>query len=180
MKRITSIFLVILLLFNALGFYGLLVGLQYQKQQRLLLSFDNGSYDQELTTLIKIPLAVPYATEQHEYQRVNGGFEHQGEYYKLIKQKLSQDTLYVICMKDQDSKKINRALKDYAKTLTDKPVNGKHSSKVAVHFLKDYYVTAFSLGSLTEGWKRLVLMPSGNTHLFSSYHCSIAHPPNRI
>ena len=34
------------------------------------------------------------------YERVNGEFEHNGEFFKLVKQKLENDTLNIVCIKD--------------------------------------------------------------------------------
>ncbi|MBT1704772.1 hypothetical protein [Chryseosolibacter indicus] len=180
MKRIVSILLILLLLFNGLGFYGLIIGLQYRHQQNLLQSFDNGSYDKHLTTLIKIPIAIPYAGEQQSYQRVDGSFEHRGEFYKLIKQKLSHDTLYVVCIKDKNTKRINHALKDYAKTLTDNnPSQHKHGGKLSINFLKDYCTTTFTIRPAADAWMRTVSNFLTTGSLIPSYFCSIVHPPER-
>ncbi len=60
LKRIISIFLVFLLLFNTLGFYGLLQGLRYKSTLDLVTRLDNHRYSEDETILLKIPVAVPY------------------------------------------------------------------------------------------------------------------------
>jgi hypothetical protein len=44
------------------------------------------------TILLKIPVAVPYQIDSEGYERVDGEFEHQGEFYRLVKQKYQNDT----------------------------------------------------------------------------------------
>lgn len=172
--------LAILLLFNMLGFYGLLMGLQYQNHLNLIYSLDQGSYDHSQTTLLKIPIIVPYAADQQEYQRVNGEFEHRGEFYKLVKQRLSQDTLYIICIRDHGSKKIDLALKDYARTFTDNPLHNKHHGKISVNFLKDYYLPGFAIKPVSDGWVLQVHTSSLDKPALISFISSIVHPPERI
>ena len=61
-----------------------------------------------------------------------------GEFYRLVKQKYQNDTLFIVCIKDQASKRIQQAVTDYAKTFTDKPIDTKHNGKANFNFVKDY------------------------------------------
>ncbi|HEX6890362.1 MAG TPA: hypothetical protein VF141_06710, partial [Chryseolinea sp.] len=128
MKKIIAIFLVLLLLFNALGFYGLFIGLRYKNEIDLVQRLDNDQYLEEQTVTLKVPMTLPYHLDS-EYERVDGEIEHDGEFYRLVKQKLQKDTLYIVCIKDQGSKRIKQALADYVKTFTDKPADAKHAGK---------------------------------------------------
>lgn len=87
---------------------------------------------------LKIPLALPYSFGQQNYERVDGKFNYEGEVYRLVKQKLYNDTLYIVCVKDKKGTVIKDAIEDLASTLTDKPINSKSSSKTANIFLKDF------------------------------------------
>lgn len=157
MKKLAAIWLAILILFNTLGFYGVLVGLRYKAKQDLVQRLDQDRYRQEETITLKVPLSVPYYIDDDSYERVNGEIEHQGEFYRLVKQKLVRDTLYVVCIKDGKSKQIKKALADYVKTFTDKPVDSKHRGKTPVSFLKDYIPSYFSISRETEGWNNSVI-----------------------
>ncbi len=61
-----------------------------------------------------------------------------GEFYRLVKQKYQNDTLFMVCIKDHASKRIEQAVTDYVKTFTDKPIDTKHSGKVNTNFIKDF------------------------------------------
>ena len=147
LKRIISIFLVFLLFLNILGFYGLLQGLRYKTTLELVQRLDNDRYSTEETILLKIPVAVPYQIDSEDYERVDGEFEHQGEFYRLVKQKYQNDTLFMVCIKDHTSKRIEQALTDYVKTFTDKPIDAKHSGKVATNLVKDYLPSCVSINT---------------------------------
>ena len=151
LKRIISIFLVFLLLFNMLGFYGLLQGLRYKSTLDLVTRLDNHRYSEDETILLKIPVAVPYQIDSEGYERVDGEFEHQGEFYRLVKQKYQNDTLFMVCIKDHASKRIEQALTDYVKTFTDKPVDRQHTGKNFMSFIKDFLLTSIKISTTSKG-----------------------------
>jgi hypothetical protein len=76
--------------------------------------------------------------------------------YRLVKQKLNRDTLFIVCVKDAHSKKINQALTDYVKTFADQPINSKQQSKLIQSFIKDYLLTGTVVESQSSGWIKQV------------------------
>ncbi len=170
---------IFLLLFNVLGYYGLFFGLHYQNRQQLIQQFDAGQYNQQQTVTIKVPLAIPYANNTEEYQRVDGEFEHNGEVYRMVKQRLSQDTLYIVCVKDMKGTRINQALADYVKTLADSPAGDQHQAPALPAFIKEYIVSSYTIKSQTRGWSSDVRNEKSPVVLTDSYCASIVHPPER-
>ena len=63
LKKLVAIFLVFLLLFNAMGFYGLLQGLRYKTTLELVQRLDNHQYSEEETIILKVPISVPYVLQ---------------------------------------------------------------------------------------------------------------------
>ena len=114
--------------------------------------FDEENYHHQEVT-IKVPLTVPYSTDSREYSRVDGEFEHKGEVYRLVKQRLQSDTLFIVCVKDNASKEINQALEDYVKTFTDKPVSSKGNSKNIQNLIKDFLTQSISIEKQNSGWE---------------------------
>ena len=111
-----------------------------QARTALNEKIDNDQYKEDQTVTIKIPLTLPYPMQQDEFQRVEGDFEHQGEFYKLVKQRYSSDTLYVVCIKNTEEKKAAKVFSDLAKLSTDQstsPTNNQ-SAKTIVNIIKDY------------------------------------------
>ena len=153
MKKFSSIVFVILLLFNFLGYYGFFLGLLYQSAQQLALRLDSDNYKAADAVTLRIPIAIPYAPDSRDFERVDGEFEYNGEIYRLVKQRLYQDTLFVVCVRDHESKRIMQALTDHVRTFTDNPTGTNHKNTRAFpDFSKDYLYTSFELSSYAEGW----------------------------
>jgi len=100
---------------------------------------DNDQYSANQTITIKIPLSLPYAAQQDSYERAHGDFEHHGEFYKLVKKKYSDDTLYVVCLKNPEEKKAFNVLSNFVKLSTDQSSTPNHqNSKTIASVIKDY------------------------------------------
>jgi hypothetical protein len=157
LKKAVSILLVLLLLFNSLGFYGLLRGLQYKNTLDLVKRLDNQQYSKDETITLKIPFAIPYQLDSNGFERVDGEFQYQGEIYRLVEQKLERDTLFIVCIKDHASNRIQEALEDYVKTFTDKPSHAKNIAKTFASFIKDFLPAPPMTSSLSDGWSYSVV-----------------------
>ncbi len=177
-KGVTLVMLFVFLL-NVLGYYGIFVGLRLRNVQELVQKLDNNSYSASETITFKIPISVPYATEARDFVRVDGEFEHDGEVYRLVEQRLDQDTLYIVCVKDQESKKINQALADYVKTFTDKPSSEKQSSKTIVSLIKDYISINIDVSNTSSGWESITNYSLSPQNLIPTFSASVIHPPER-
>lgn len=175
MKKVVSILLVVLLLLNVMGYYGFFLGLKYQHSQQITQRLDSENYNQSETVTFRIPLAVPYYGDTG-YQRVNGEVEHRGEFYRLVKQKLQKDTLYIVCIKDVRGKHIQKALKDYVKTFADQSAE-KSGAKSLPSFIKDYMPTSFTLFASAGGWSAVLHRAEVVDTLVSPYSTSIKPPP---
>lgn len=156
MKTAISIFLAVLILFNIIGFYGFLVGVSFKAEQDISRRLDADQYEKEETITLKVPISIPYYSGNDEFERVQGEIEHEGEFYRLVKQRIVRDTLFIVCIKDQKSKHLRQALYDYVKTFTDKPLHKTSKSKSQLSFAKDYLPVVFALPNGSNGWKRSV------------------------
>ena len=59
-KRALSIVLVVVFLFNVIGYYGIYVAMLSQARTALNEKIDNDQYKEDQTVTIKIPLTLPY------------------------------------------------------------------------------------------------------------------------
>jgi hypothetical protein len=179
MKRLVAIVMLFLFLLNVLGYYGIFIGLRHMNVQELVQKLDSDSYRESETTTFKIPLTVPYYTDSRDFERVNGEFEFNGEVYRLVKQRLHQDTLHIVCVKDNESKKINQVLADYVKTFTDKPVNSKQSTKSLQVLIKDFIPFSVSINTKSFGWEHTLDQLTVLQNFIHSFSPSVIHPPER-
>lgn len=133
MKKGLSILLLTLFLFNVGGYYIVYWGLRFQTDQQLTYRLDANLYNPSETIELKIPVVLPYPIQSQGFQRVEGRFEHNGEYFRLIKHRLHNDTLYVVCIRDVETRHLVKTMKDYVQ-LTQGLVESFPGQK-ALHFL---------------------------------------------
>jgi len=159
-KKTLTVFMLVVFLLNVLGFYGVFLGLKFSNSLQAMRAMDEDRYSLENSITFKVPLTVPYYTgNEDEYKRVDGEFEHNGEVYRMVKQKLFRDTLYIVCINDQKSKSINEAMSDYVKTFSDKPASAKQQNVKSLSFLKDYFSTSINIEQGLQGWNKKVVYP---------------------
>jgi hypothetical protein len=149
MKKPVAHMLIMLLLLNVMGYYGLFVGIKYQHTADFTKRLDDSNYSESETVTLKVPVTIPYYGDT-KYERVDGEIEYNGQFYRLVKQKLEKDTLYIVCLKDLQSKRIKQALADYVKNFSEH--SSDNTSKVAPSFIKDYINTEFKFLSSNAGW----------------------------
>jgi hypothetical protein len=164
---------------NALGYYGIFLGMQYKNDLAMTKALDSDNYDREQVITLKVPVSIPYMPDQADFNKIEGKFEHQGQLYRIIKQRYAQDTLTIICVKDTEHEKIDRVLTDFVKTFTDKASDNKPTTKISFNFLKDYLTVPFSIRSLSIGWSAKVIINTNCGTLVPSFTASIEHPPER-
>ena len=145
----------------------------------MMQKLDRSEYSDSDMITIKIPIAIPYATDSRDFERVDGMFEYKGEFYRLVKQRLLQDTLHVVCVKDHEMAYINQAWEDYVKTFTDNH-SDKTNAKTFHTLIKDYIPRTFSIHHCSPGWESEVIQQSHVNFLTSDFYPSIIHPPERI
>ncbi len=182
MKRSISIVLLVVFLLNTVGYYGFFLGVLASQQNSISQELDQDEFVGSDAITFRIPLSIPYHTDVNEYERVQGKFEKDGEVFQLVKQKMLNDTLYVVCVKDGESKKINQALTDYVKTFSDKPA-GNHtnsSTKLSTNFSKDYLSQRISISNDSHGWESEVSTRTLLVTLVPTFLASIVHPPERV
>ena len=165
-----------LVLLNTMGYYVIFVGLQYKLDAAAIRNLDSEHYDASQTVILKLPMSVPYQTDDENFTRVDGVIEHQGEHFRLVKQKYAKDTLTVICIRDTERKKINEEMANFVKGFTDKAPGNNHA-KQSITFIKDYLQYRFAVISLSCGWESDIQHLTFSKRLVSSFEPSVIQPP---
>jgi len=161
--------------FNAIGYYGVFLIIRNQFNQELTKKIDADEYAGSETMIVKIPFAFPYQTSFDAYERVDGEFECEGEFYKLVKQKWVGDTLFVILMKDDRQARLHESLADFMQTGHDSPWS-KSTTKLIDHFEKDFISSLNRLQVGSHGWYQESFFGAMPQYLSTSF-CSIFSPP---
>jgi hypothetical protein len=161
---------------NILGYYGIFLGLKAKNEASMLKRFDSEAYAGLQLITIEVPLTIPYATNM-DFQRVDGKFIHNGEVYRLVKQKISTDKLTVICVKDTKDEKLNKAISAFVSTFSDEDAKGQTSGRFVFSFIKDYLPQPFAIKTISGGWVKEVLHGPFNTSLLAITSDTIVQPP---
>jgi hypothetical protein len=135
----------VIFLFNVGGYNLLFWGLKSQAKSNLLHRLDADEYLSEETIVLSIPLSLPYPIHEANYERARGEFEYKGESYHLVKQKIENDTLFAVCIKDQQQRKLNHVMHDYANLTNNLPASTKNTLDLLGKLFKDYTPSTFSL-----------------------------------
>ena len=178
MKKAFAITLLILFVFQFVGYYVIYVGLRYHAKSELLTRLDAKDYSSEETITLKIPFTLPYWMDSREYERVNGEFQYQGEFYHLVEQKLEKDTLYVVCIKDASETRLHEAMTDYVKLTNDIPASSQKNVKLFGSLMKDYVKgNGTEILEIQQGWSLAYLFGDPCFHLLSISSPVFSPPP---
>ncbi|MDH4088826.1 MAG: hypothetical protein OEV74_01030 [Cyclobacteriaceae bacterium] len=156
MKKLFSILFLLIFLFNIGGYYLVFWGVRSQAKKDLLHRLDADEYSSKDLIVLTIPISLPYPIHQDGYERVDGEFEYQGEYFNLVKQRLENDTLFMVCIKDRHEKNLVEAFNEYASLANDLPSGAKHTMDLFGKLFKDYSTTAFATSASGKGWCQLI------------------------
>ena len=142
MKKITAFILLCLLTFNWFGFRFVMGYMQQKNECSLEARLDNNSYDESQLVELRIPLHMAYQNDRTSYERCDGEMEYKGCYYKYVKRKVANDTLYLQCISNATKTKIEFAKNDFYKNTNDIAPSGnkQHNSKTVLikKLLSDY------------------------------------------
>lgn len=92
----------------------------------LIQSIDQQQYNADELVQVKIPMSLPYLNNEVHYQRVDGEVRYNGVYYSYVQRKISNDTLYLLCLPNTTKTQLQGAKIDYAGKTADVPSNEQH------------------------------------------------------
>ncbi len=177
MRKAVALFFLFIITLNIAGYYLVFEGWKYHNSVTWSFDQDNSNTEE---VIIKLPMNIPYATQDKDWEKADGEFEYQGDTYRMVKQKVTMDAVYIACVKDNEGSKINQQLEDLAQTFTDNPVGAKQSLKSVPGFIKEYVSNVISVKPSVVGWSVEVAYIAAPQSLVPSFSASIVHPPERI
>lgn len=179
MRKLFSIILCALILFNMVGYYGLFLGLRYKNDRDMSQKLDSENYSDVETITIKVPLNLPYGSNSKTFERIDGKFERNGQFYRMAKQSLSGDTLYIVCILDNKEKKISNFMADMTKLSNDLPFSSANK-KLLNSLIKDYVSSLEMEISSHQGWSSDQAFVEFRFDLFEIFSSTSYPPPKFI
>lgn len=179
MKRFYCTVFLVLFLLNISGYYVVFLIAEYEITKKVASKIEQTDDNINGNMILKMPMKLPYPPGSNDYERISGEVEYEGELYHLVKQRFYQDTLYIVCIKDYQTKEIREAIGDCVKTFTDQPAPSSSSLKIINAFVKDYLPTFCSLQHSHNGWIVTIDNFSAFEDRYAFTHTSIIfHPPS--
>lgn len=143
-KRIASILLMGMLLFNWGGYRFLMNYLENKSDSRLEASLDKALYNESDLVSIKVATNLPYYTNSQTFERVNGEITVNGINYKYVKRRLYNDTLELLCIPNISKAGIQNDFSRFANDLAAGNYSSKRSTGNHTH------LTKFSVQDFTD------------------------------
>jgi hypothetical protein len=163
-KKPVAIFFLIIFLFNVGGYYLVFWGVKSKAKTDLLHRLDADAYSAEDVVILTVPVSLPYPIHEARYERADGEVEYQGQFYRLVKQKIANDTLFMVCVKDRQQEKLQRTMNEYISLTNSLPASNKHTMDFLAKIFKDFTQSPDILLSLRGGWTSEILF--GVNHFF--------------
>ena len=176
-KRSVAIFFLVIFLFNLRGYYLVFWGLRSKAKTDLLHRLDADAFSSEEVVVLTLPVSLPYPIHEARYERADGEVEYNGEFYRLVKQKIEKDTLFMVCIKDRQQKKLQRAMNDYVSLANSLPASAKHTMDLLAKIFKDFTRSSDILLSLRGGWSTDILFSVKDFSLLQQVYPIDSPPP---
>lgn len=106
-------------LFNVIGYKVFFYYLEQAADNRIEARLEALSeLDKDLIT-VKIPINLPYQTDWAKFERTDGEVFVNGTVYRYVKQKVSRDTLILLCINNKEKSDLVKKRSDYFQKVND-------------------------------------------------------------
>ena len=122
------------MVFNLAGYHWLFNMIEQKATARLENKISAGNYSDNQLVEIKIPLNMPYYSDK-DYENVYGETDWNGQHYRYVKRKVSNNILYLLCLPDKEKTSIAEVKNEFTKAVNDIPGN-KQGSQQKNNFIK--------------------------------------------
>lgn len=168
MKRIASILLLGILVFNWGGYRLLSDYFEGRADEKLQTALDRNQYNENELLRIKVAASLPYGSNSEQYERVDGNIEINGVTYTYVKRRFYQDSLELLCIPNTAKAGIKNARDEFARLANDfitsntsrkAPSHHSHSAKFSVQDFtndQDFFSWQFRDADLKGNWNRTI------------------------
>ena len=157
-KKLSAILILTVHLFNLAGYSFLFQYFIKQSDKQIVQQLDNNQYSDKDLVEVKVPLNVPYITNWKDYERYDGEIEWNGIHYNYVKRKVSNDTLYLMCIQNEKKTQLYEEKNNFQRMLTDIPskknndTNVKKACVCAEYNLPNHY--SFAVDNFSSDYER--------------------------
>ncbi|WP_115372744.1 hypothetical protein [Adhaeribacter pallidiroseus] len=100
----------------------------YRTDTNLVAQLDLNQYQESELIQFKIPISLPYIIDKPDYERVDGQVEIKGVLYTYVKRKIERDTIFLQCLPNPETQRLDKARNAYTKHVNDLPQSKKNQA----------------------------------------------------
>lgn len=138
MRKIAAILLLMLFVFNTIGYKLWFTIAMQNADTRLEAALDKNNFNEQDLFTLKIPINLPYQNSWASFERINGEITVDGETYMYVQRKVVNDTLFLQCIRHTEKINLQQKSNEYFGKVND--VAGNNDTKKmpgkTVNFLK--------------------------------------------
>src|ERR1700722_5738963 len=132
MRKSASIILLLILLFNMIGYRAWFYYAEKKADAVMEARIDKDQYDDNDLVTLQIPLYNPYQLEQKTFEPANGEVNINGKTFKYVKRKVSDGNLILLCLADNHKTVLKKAKTNYENAANDLTANGKNAGRTGI------------------------------------------------
>lgn len=129
MRKSATIILLLVLVFNMIGYRAWFYYAEQRSDAAIESRLDKNQYNETDLVSLTIPLNNPYQIDQKTFERVNGEINLSGKTFRYVKRKVADGNLVLLCIPDGHKMMLKNAKSDFGKLVADIPNNSKGSSR---------------------------------------------------
>jgi hypothetical protein len=153
--KISAILIFVIHLYSSVCYSFVFNYLIHLSDKQTAAQLDKNLYNDAALIEITVPLNMPYMSNQNNYERCDGSIELKGVQYNYVKRKISNDTLHILCIPNEQKTQLHEAKNNYTKQLTDLPSGNKkenNSQAKKVGFFSEYnnQITQYCFTAITR------------------------------
>jgi len=176
MKKAIASAMLLLFLFNLGGYYMVFSLLQMQAGRQLSLRLETDEANEQETVEVKVPLNLPYPITSSGFERVEGTVKSGDRYFQLLKQKIENDTLTLVLVKDDRSNHLEEVIYE----LDEQHSSGTPSDgalTLSFKLLQEFISASETLTSGNNPWSREITLSEAVRFLLPSDIPGTPPPP---
>jgi hypothetical protein len=96
--------------------------------------------------LLELPVVFPYAYYQNDFESANTSVQIEDEFYRITKHKYSNDTIFLVFVKDSTKNKINSIVQGWIESDDENKVPSNSNQRTPLFkMVEENYIDSFSI-----------------------------------
>lgn len=137
MKKLVSIGLLLVFLFNVIGYKVMFYYLEQAADTRIEARLEALSELNKNLITVKIPIKLPYQTDWEKFERTDGEVMVNGTVYRYVKQRVYRDTLILLCINYKEKSDLVKKRSEYFQKVND--LSAENNKKPTLKQIKTEY-----------------------------------------